>query len=48
MFKSNIEMLPERNGNRLIADLVSEKTEALGWEAKHDIKDYINKMVAGY
>ena len=46
MFKGNVEMLPERNGNRMIADLVSEKTEALGWEAKHSIKDYINKIVS--
>lgn len=48
MFKCNIEMLPERNGNRMIADLLSEKTEALGWEAKHNIKDYINKIVSGH
>ena len=34
------------NGNIMIADLVSEKTETLGWEAKHSIKDYINKIVS--
>ena len=48
MFKGNIEMLPERNGNRMMADLVSEKTEALGWQVKYNIKDYINKIVSKY
>ena len=46
MFKGNIEMLPERNGNRMTADLISEKTEALGWKEKYNIKDYINKIVS--
>ena len=46
MFKGKIEMLPERNGNRMTADLVSKKTEALGWEAKHNIKEYITQIIS--
>lgn len=41
MFGGPIEILPERKGNRLTAQVVSSKTEALGWEAKNSIKDYI-------
>tara|TARA_B100001059_G_C17775045_1_gene550743 strand:+ start:579 stop:1442 length:864 start_codon:yes stop_codon:yes gene_type:complete len=46
MFKGKIEMLPERNGNRMTADLVSEKTKALGWKAKHSVKKYITKLIS--
>ena len=41
MFGGKIEMLPERKGNRMTADLVTAKTEALGWKANKSIKDYI-------
>lgn len=33
--------LPERKGNRLSAPVISEKTKQLGWEAKGDLKSYI-------
>jgi len=46
MFKGKIEMLPERNGNRMTADLVSEKTTALGWKAKHSVKKHITKLIS--
>ena len=45
MFGGKIEMLPERKGNRMTADLVTAKTEALGWKAKKSIKDYIKTVV---
>lgn len=41
LFNSPIEMLPERAGNRMTADVVTAKTEALGWYPKWSIKDYI-------
>jgi UDP-glucose 4-epimerase len=41
MFGGEIEMLPERKGNRMTADVVTAKTEALGWKATKSILDYI-------
>jgi len=44
MFGGDIEMLPERKGNRMTADVISAKTEALGWSPKREIRDYINTL----
>ena len=44
MFGSDIEFLPERQGNRMSADLVLEKTLALGWRPKHHLHDYIRAI----
>lgn len=44
MFGGDIEMLAERKGNRMTADVVSEKTKALGWKCRNDIVTYINKL----
>lgn len=41
MFGAEIEMLPERKGNRMTADVVTEKTEALGWSAKYSVREYL-------
>lgn len=41
LFSAPIEMLPERPGNRMTADVVTAKTEALGWSPKWSITDYI-------
>ncbi len=41
MFGGEIEMLPERKGNRMSADVVTSKTEALGWKVSQSIIDYI-------
>lgn len=41
MFGGKIEMLPERKGNRMTADVITDKTKALGWKATYSIKDYI-------
>ena len=38
---SKIEMLEERLGNRMSADINTKKTEHLGWKASWSIKDYI-------
>ncbi len=44
MFGGEIEMLPERQGNRMSADVVTAKTEALGWKSTHNIKEYIKEL----
>lgn len=41
LFGGKIEMLPERKGNRMTADVVTEKTQALGWSPKRKLVDYI-------
>ena len=43
MFGGKIEMLPERRGNRMSADVMTEKTKALGWKPLKSIRDYINE-----
>ncbi len=44
MFGGEIQMLPERKGNRMVADVISVKTEALGWNPTKTIKKYIEDM----
>jgi len=46
MYGGKIEMLPERKGNRMTADVVSAKTEALGWSPKRKLADYIEALKA--
>jgi len=46
MYKGEIVMLPERKGNRMVADVISAKTEALGWRPTKTIKDYIEESRA--
>lgn len=41
MFGGEIQMLPERRGNRMSAEVMTEKTKALGWSPKKKLKDYI-------
>jgi hypothetical protein len=41
------EMLPERKGNRLHAQLVCEKTKNLGWKETKSIKSSNNKLLRG-
>ena len=40
-FNSPIIMIPERPGNRMDAEIDTNKTEALGWKPKWSIKDYL-------
>lgn len=44
MFGAKIEFLPERKGNRMRADVMTLKTEQLGWKPTHTIKDYIDEL----
>lgn len=44
MFGNEIHMVPPRQGNRLSAEVVSAKTEALGWKPKRKLIDYINEI----
>ena len=45
MFNSDFEMLPKRKGNRMTADVITSKTEALGWSAKASVSEYIKKII---
>ena len=43
LFGGEVEMLPTRAGNRMIATVVSDKTKALGWIPKKKLEDYIKE-----
>ena len=43
MYGGEIQMLPERRGNRMSAEVISDKTKALGWSPKRNLKDYIEE-----
>jgi UDP-glucose 4-epimerase len=43
LFGGEIKMLPERKGNRMSAEVMTKKTEALGWNATKSLKDYIDE-----
>lgn len=45
MFGNNIKMLPERRGNRMSADVLTEKTEALGWKPKWRLEEYVKTLL---
>ena len=42
LFNGKIKMLSERRGNRMMGELITSKTEKLGWRAKESIEEYIN------
>jgi len=44
MYGGEIQMLPERKGNRMTADVMTAKTESLGWKPEKKLVDYINKL----
>lgn len=44
LFDGQIEMIPERRGNRMMADLITDKTQALGWSANGSITDWIENL----
>ncbi len=44
LFGGEIQMLPERKGNRMTADVVTDKTRALGWSPKSHLADYIENI----
>jgi len=41
IFGGKIEMLSERKGNRMIADVITAKTEELGWSPTKSVREYI-------
>jgi UDP-glucose 4-epimerase len=45
LFGGNIQMLPERQGNRMSSEVICTKTKALGWEPKHSLEDYIQAFI---
>ena len=48
MFGGEIVMLPERDGNRMMSPVVTEKIEKeFGWHAERHLKDYIEDIKAG-
>ncbi len=44
-FKSKIDMLPPRRGNRMDGKVLTEKTKALGWSPKIRIEDHILEFI---
>lgn len=44
MFGGEIQMLPERRGNRMTAEVITEKTQSLGWKAVRDIREYVESI----
>ena len=45
MFGKKVEWLPKRQGNRLTAELKTEKTKVLGWSPVASLKKYIEKNI---
>tara|TARA_R100000353_G_C6510728_1_gene196580 strand:+ start:2438 stop:3289 length:852 start_codon:yes stop_codon:yes gene_type:complete len=43
---TKIEMLPERKGNRMSAKVITDRTRALGWSSRKNLKDYISARTA--
>ncbi len=44
LFGGEILMMPERQGNRMLGGVYNEKTKALGWKPKRNLKDYIENF----
>lgn len=44
LFGGQVEMLPERKGNRMSAGVFTKKTEELGWSATKSLKDYVAEL----
>jgi UDP-glucose 4-epimerase len=44
-FECEIKYITERRGNRMDAELVTDKTKALGWAPRHDIERYIRDLI---
>lgn len=48
MFGGEVEMLPERKGNRMVADVMTAKIEAFGWKPNKTIKEYVNSYLRNH
>jgi len=44
LFGGNIEYLPERKGNRMSAEVKTEKTRKLGWKPQIQLSEYIETL----
>ncbi len=44
MFGGEIEMLPERPGNRLSSAIDTSKAQAIGWKVRHGVEEYIKEV----
>ncbi len=42
--KGKAVMLPERRGNRMSAEVITDKTKALGWSAQKKLQEYIQEL----
>ena len=42
--KEKVVMLPERRGNRMNAEVITDKTKSLGWKPKRKLKDWIEVL----
>jgi len=47
MLGANALFTPVKDGNRMDAHLVTDKTKQLGWEPKNSLPDYINESLKG-
>lgn len=45
LFKTNVVMLPERQGNRMQSALVTTKTAELGWRPTRRLEEYVQNFV---
>lgn len=43
MYSGSIKLLPPRRGNRMVADVMTKKTKALGWSPKKRLVEYISE-----
>jgi UDP-glucose 4-epimerase len=48
LFGGEIEMLPERKGNRMTAEVITDKTRALGWSPKVSLRDHMKTIKSRY
>ena len=47
LFGGEIKILPERKGNRMTADVLAEKTKALGWSCRRNLAAYVETLRLG-
>ena len=47
LFDGEIVMLPERQGNRMFSDVITEKSETLGWKAQRHLEEYVRLVIEG-
>lgn len=45
LFKGEVQMLPEVQGNRMVSDIDTSKTQLLGWSAQHSLPDYVAEQI---